>query len=134
MARCVLKPASMRRALASLAALAALAVTAASCLSPTLPLPPPSAPDTIASTGSNLWVVAGTCSPGALVTVMNSRTNRGAVVQDVNNTGSYSVTIAGLQCDAAWVEQSDNDGNSSETSFVLQAYQNGIPVDPNACP
>jgi predicted small lipoprotein YifL len=124
----------MRRALATLVALAVLAATAASCLSPTLPLPPPDQPDTIVASSDNLWEISGECVAGALVTVFNARTNRGVVVEDATDSGSYAVALPGLACDPVWVQQSNSNGESSATSFVLQAYQDGSPVDPNACP
>jgi hypothetical protein len=134
MARCVLGGPVMRRALASLAALAFLAAAATSCLSPTLPLPPPDQPDTIAMSTMNLWGISGSCTPGALVTVFNTRTNLGVVQDDITNSGTYAVTLEGLACDTVWVEQSNVDGESSQTFFQLEVTQNGLPVDPNACP
>jgi hypothetical protein len=125
-----------RRAFFSPAALAGLAVfatTVASCLSPTLPLPPPQ-PETVASETGGQWVVAGNCLPGAIVTVFNATTFHGVVVEDVAHAGHYSASLAGSQCDAAWVSQETDDGESGQVSFSLQATANGFPLDSNACP
>jgi hypothetical protein len=123
----------MRRPLSTLAALAVLATTA-SCLSPTLPLPPPEQPDTISESSAGLWQISGTCIAGAVVTVFDSVTHRGIVVQDVAQVGSYHVALPGQACDYVWVmQETDGDDVSSETGFVLQTTVNGEPVG-TPCP
>ena len=123
----------MRRPLSTLAALAVLATTA-SCLSPTLPLPPPDVPDSVSEGSTDLWQISGTCIPGALVTVFDTVTNRGMVVEDAARIGSYHVSLAGQACDFVWVMQETSDGNiSGQTGFVLQATVNGEPVG-TPCP
>jgi len=126
-----------RHPLLPIAGLAALATMAASCLSPTLPLPPPDLPEAISPPTSNgLWQVVGNCIPGAFVTVFNPNTSppTGTVVEDVARAGTYNVAIAGTECQLVWVEQQTEDGTSAQTFFVLQAFANGEPVNPQACP
>ncbi len=81
-----------RRALLPLAALAVFAIFVASCLSPTLPLPPPQV-ETVATTSDGQWQVSGSCLPGALITVFNTKTAHGVVVEDTANAGFYSAVI-----------------------------------------
>jgi hypothetical protein len=122
------------RALFRLASFVSMAMVAASCLSPTLPLPPPDHPDNIEpGMATGTWNIGGQCIAGALVTVFNTATAHGVVVEDINNTGSYHVTIGGNACDVVWVAQQTSDGESSEAGFVLQGYTNGNPDDPAAC-
>jgi hypothetical protein len=125
-----------RRALTTVAALAAFATMAASCLSPTLPLPPPDAPESISGPNSTgLWQISGNCVAGAIVSVFNTNTGRGEEEEDLANTGTYSVTIAGTECDIVSVEQATTAGAASEsTTFTLQAVSSGEAVNPNACP
>jgi hypothetical protein len=123
----------MRRPLSILAALAVLATTA-SCLSPTLPLPPPDQPETISEDSTGLWQISGTCIAGALVTVFDTVSHRGIVVQDVAQVGSYHVALPGQACDFVWVMQETEDGDvSAQTGFVLQSTLNGEPVG-TPCP
>jgi hypothetical protein len=125
----------MRRLLIALAILAALATTAPSCLSPTLPLPPPDQPDAIMQDSTGLWQIVGHCTLGADVDVQNTRTGRGVTEQDLANQGTYHVALAGKACDLARVEETEtDDSRTPPTFFVLQAYSNGAPVDPSACP
>jgi hypothetical protein len=123
----------MRRPLSTLAALAVLATTA-SCLSPTLPLPPPDQPDTISVGSNNIWQISGTCIAGSLVTVFDTVSHSGIVVQDVNQIGSYHVALPGQACDFVWVMQETSDGDvSGQTGFVLETTLNGEPVG-TPCP
>lgn len=125
----------MRRVQLALAALAVLAASVSSCLSPTLPLPPPDVPDAIDVDTNGLWQISGHCDPGSLVTVFNAKTARGVVVQDVNESGFYHVELTGQPCDLAWVQEQTLDGDvSPQTRFVLEAFSQGEPVDPNTCP
>ena len=41
----------------------------------------------------------------------------GVVVEDVNQTGSYHVTIGGTLCDTVWVSQQNENGESAQTIF-----------------
>lgn len=109
---------------------------AASCLSPTLPLPPPDAPEGISGPSSaGLWQISGNCVVGAIVTVFNTKTGRGEVAEDLANAGTYSVTIAGSACDLVWVDQETTGGDASaSTTFTLQSVASGQAVDPGACP
>jgi hypothetical protein len=125
----------MRRLLIALAMLAALATTAPSCLSPTLPLPPPDLPDGALLDSTGLWQISGHCTPGALVSVFNTRTGRGVQVEDLADLGIYHVALAGRACDQIRMEEQETDGDVTQPNFfLLQAYINGAPVDPNACP
>ena len=119
------------------AALALFAVVATSCLSPTLPLPPPEAPDVLhASSEPGVWQVSGACSPGARVTVLNEATGRGAVFEDRDGTGRYSVDIEALRCEAGSVTQNFADDPTSLSAgapFVFQETSSGTPKDPTEC-
>ena len=104
------------------------------CLSPTLPLPPPGEPESIQPADTEgEWVVSGTCVPGALVTVFNQETGRGAVVEDIDNSGRYSLVIDGTRCDAAWIAQETGEDASPHTVFVLQETTGSLPEDNGAC-
>jgi hypothetical protein len=118
----------------AVAALAALVGSA--CLSPTLPLPPPDAPTSIhpSATGENIWAVTGDCDPGAIVTVFNEVTGKGAVVEDRDMTGTYTVLIEASLCDLAWVKQETGLDTSSRTTFVIEDVSSALPTDPSACP
>jgi len=117
-----------------LALTSALALVASSCLSPTLPLPPPEQPSTItAGAAPGTWEVFGSCTQGALVTVFNEQTGRGAVFEDRSLVGSYHVTIEGAECDLAWVREEVTVGASAPTSFVLATRKLGDPTDNPAC-
>ncbi len=124
----------LRAALLALAALGAMAVTTASCLSPTLPLPPPSAPEAIQpSEDGTEWTVSGYCTVGATVTVLNEKTGRGVVVEDLDRTGHYVVVLAGTKCDLASVTEEVGDEESSDTTFVLAPRTSSDPVDSQDC-
>ncbi len=123
----------MPRRLALLAALAALATTAASCLSPTLPLPPPQ-PESVTAAANGDWQISGTCLPGAEVIAVDVKTGKGVVVEDLARSGVFVVSIAGSPCDVVSISQQVGETPSAEASVQLQAYENGFPVDVNACP
>jgi hypothetical protein len=115
------------------AALAAVTTMAASCLSPTLPLPPPDAPQSVTETSTGVWVVSGECIPGAIVSVLNTKTGVGLIVQDLENTGNFAVTISGSPCDVISVWQESGDDLSSAIGFQLQAYSQGEPTSASTC-
>jgi hypothetical protein len=124
-----------RRALLRILAVLGLAALAgAGCLSPTLPIPPPEPPDTMrpAATPGH-WQIAGDCSPGALVTVLDERTGRGAVVQDLAHTGRYLVDVEAEACDAAWVMQEVDGQPSGQTGFVIGERTPNGAADAGAC-
>jgi hypothetical protein len=81
-----------------------------------------------------LWQVSGQCVVGATVSVVNQTTGRGAIYEDLARMGSYHVTIAGTPCDVVVIWQQNSEGVSSATPFLLEAFTNGAPVDPTACP
>ncbi len=93
-----------RRPLLHLALAAAFSLACASCLSPTLPLPPPET-ETIQEVSEGLWVVAGTCKEGAIVTVFNETQGQGTVVEDRDQIGRYSIEVHANACDRGWVSQ-----------------------------
>lgn len=115
--------------------IALLALFAPACLSPTLPLPPPEMPSSMhpSSTGQGLWTIAGDCDPGALVTVFNERTGQGAVVEDREKTGRYSVLIRAEVCDLAWVKQELGQDVSLRTTFEIEERSINVPVGPSVC-
>lgn len=126
----------MRRCpLFSLVVLAAVvSVPAVSCLSPTLPLPPPDAPSTIvAGTTEGTWEVYGSANPWSTVTVFNDNTGRGVVVEDRTGSGGYHVTLAGAECDTAWLKQDVDGIESAPTYFVLAPRDSSTPTDNPAC-
>ncbi|HVY49625.1 MAG TPA: hypothetical protein VHB21_27215 [Minicystis sp.] len=113
-----------------LVALALLGLTAlaAGCLSPTLPLPPPEEPDEIRQSTPGNWVVAGTCSPGAIVTVFDNRTGMGVVVEDKARSGRYAVSLPAHRCDTGFITQEVGGEVSAETSFQVMEIQEGSPT------
>lgn len=105
-----------------------------SCLSPTLPLPPPEAPDRISpATEAGQWIVGGASIAGAEVIVVNDVTGEGAVFVDRDRKGRYSVEISGELCDLVTVRQALGSESSAETRFVLEETVDGAPVDPAGC-
>jgi hypothetical protein len=122
-----------RRALLPVAALAAVTTMAASCLSPTLPLPPPDAPQSVTESSTGTWVVSGECEPGAIVSVFNTNTGVGLIVEDLAKTGNFAVSIAGSPCNIISVWQEVDENLSSAVAFQLQAYSQGEPVSTSAC-
>lgn len=128
------KPTHRRRGLL-LGALAAglSSLLLAACLSPTLPLPPPDVNSIQQSQTPGQWTISGTCLTGAIVTVFNERTGKGAVVEDRDNLGVFSVTLDAEPCDFAWAKQEEADETSGRTTFNIQEKQQDLLVDPNAC-
>lgn len=117
--------------------LALLVLAGASCLSPTLPLPPPEEPETVREASeAGTWQVAGTCSPGARVTVLNENTGRGVVFDDRDSAGTYSVTIEADACQVGSIVQEiagDGESTSASTRFVFRTIQQGVAIDPSEC-
>src|SRR5262245_32921743 len=114
---------------------AAIGLAVAACVSPTLPLPPPEQPDTVQPTADDpdVWVVSGSASPGALITIFDETQGKGVVVEDTQRTGRYSVEIRAKRCDLAWVAQVEGEDASNRTPFVIQERSGGSPSDPAAC-
>lgn len=118
-----------------LAALSALsAVLGLSCLSPSLPLPPP----TVTSIGSldptkASWSITGDCVPGAIVTVFNENTGEGAVIEDRDMTGRFTLPLDASLCDLGWVKQELGSDLSAKTTFVVEELDESGPLDPSAC-
>ncbi|HLM74656.1 MAG TPA: hypothetical protein VK459_18240 [Polyangiaceae bacterium] len=103
------------------------------CLSPTLPLPPPDVNSMHQAQTAGYWTVSGTCNTGAIVTVFNERTGKGAVVEDRENTGFFSVVIEADPCDLAWAKQEEGQDASGRTTFTIQEKSMDLFDDPNAC-
>lgn len=123
----------LRRALLPALALAVLAVAPTACLSPTLPLPPPEVESISQASTAGEWEVAGDCTAGAIVTVLDEVTGEGVSLQTKPETGLFVVDVAGAQCDAIQVwEESDGELSSANT-YVLQATMDGNPVNPTLC-
>lgn len=106
---------------------------AAACLSPTLPLPPPDAPDTLTVLGNDTWEVRGTCIPGAEVSVLNEATGRGVVYQDQSQSGRYVVSLVGKECDLVTISQRKDRDAGDQTSVVLTPTVSGIATNPASC-
>jgi hypothetical protein len=103
------------------------------CLSPTLPLPPPDVNSMHQAQTAGHWTVSGTCLTGAIVTVFNERTGKGAVVEDRENTGFFSVVIEAEPCDLAWAKQEEGQDTSARTTFSIQGKSQDLLEDPGAC-
>ena len=109
----------------------------AGCLSPTLPLPPPEEPNTIAQGACNgdvcEWQIEGDIDPGNTVLITNTVSGSIAGEQDVDD-GHYRVPLPGRLCDLVSIAQQNDVGErSAERTFVLQPRANGSVVDPSAC-
>ncbi|MEP7125997.1 MAG: hypothetical protein ABJE95_34005 [Byssovorax sp.] len=121
-----------RRPLLSLALSAALALLATSCLSPTLPLPPPDV-ESVQSMDQRQWTVAGSCTPGAIVSVFDVTQNKGVLVEDVDLSGKFVVTLTATLCDQAWVSQVIGTETSAETPFVIEPHSPNDTSASSAC-
>lgn len=110
-----------RRHLLTFALAAASALLGASCLSPTLPLPPPDV-ESIQQAGPTQWTIAGSCLPGAVVSVFNDTRNQGVLVQDTALQGKFVVTLDADECDVGWVSQVVGAETSGQESFVVEAH------------
>jgi hypothetical protein len=108
-----------RRQLLPLALSAAFALLGASCLSPTLPLPPPDI-ESVQTIDQRQWTIAGSCRPGAVVSVFNVTQNQGVLVEDLDFTGQFVVTLDATLCDSAWVSQVSRAEASAEAKFVVE--------------
>lgn len=129
-----------RAALRLAAALIAALLAGAGCLSPTLPLPPPDEPNTIRPSSDNpgLWEVSGDCYEGARVTVFNDRTRKGAVAEDTDLNGRYTVEIKAELCDLILISQevvTEDSGleTSGTNDFVIEERSSGTVVN-DVCP
>jgi len=109
-----------RRHLLTFALAAASALLSASCLSPTLPLPPPDV-ESIQQVGATLWTIAGSCSPGAVVSIFNETQNQGVLIEDRDLEGKFVVNLKANACDVGWVVQSLGTETSNHTPFVVEA-------------
>lgn len=122
----------MRRSHLSLALAAAFALLGASCLSPTLPLPPPDV-ESVQAAASKQWTIAGSCTPGAVVSVFNETQKQGVLVEDTNLSGRFVVELTADLCDTGWVSEVSGTQASSETPFVVEPQSMNDPNATSAC-
>ena len=108
-----------RRPLLSFALAAVFAVLGASCLSPTLPLPPPDV-ESVQMSSPTQWTIAGSCQPGAIVSIFNDTQKQGVLYQDVALMGRYVVTLTADQCDMGWVSEVVGTEASGQTAFLVE--------------
>ena len=131
----MLVPTSMRRRfllrIGFVAALSALGAT--SCLSPTLPLPPPDVDVSTEAADGQHWILSGTCTPGALVTVLNEETGLGVVFEDRLENGQWTVELEAQQCDRAWIAQQHGNDASGRTEFVIDTFSVDNPSGSGMC-
>ncbi|MFS8070415.1 MAG: hypothetical protein ACMG6S_28970 [Byssovorax sp.] len=109
-----------RRHLLTFALAAASALLGASCLSPTLPLPPPDV-ESIQQAGPTQWTIAGSCLPGAVVSIFNDTRNQGVLVEDTAQLGKFVVILDADKCDVGWVSQVFGTEASAQVPFVVEA-------------
>ena len=96
------------------------------CLSPTLPVPPPDAPENVGLGDDGLWEVRGRCTPGAIVLVRNLDTGAITGVEDRDANGRYLVRVAGELCARAEVWELIGDDVSGATFFLLEPKDDGL--------
>jgi hypothetical protein len=116
-----------RRTLLGAIATGSGVVLTSACLGPTLPLPPPDAPDQIAlaSGETEVWEVRGRCSPGAIVLVENLETGLITGVSDDAATGDYLIRVTAKECDDAALWEIVGDNVSERTFFLIQHTVSG---------
>ncbi len=103
----------------------ATALVATSCLSPTLPLPPPDVDTSTEAADGQHWIITGTCTPGALVTLLNEETGVGSVYEDRGENGQWTIELEAQKCDRAWVAQQHGNDASARTEFVVDTITSG---------
>lgn len=111
----------------------ASALATTSCLSPTLPLPPPDVDTSTEAADGQRWIITGTCTPGALVTLLNDETGLGAVYEDRLESGHFTIEIEAQKCDRAWVAQQHGTDDSSRYVFVIDTISVDQPSGSGAC-
>lgn len=94
------------------------------CLSPTLPLPPPDAPENIGLSDDGVWEVRGLVTPGATVLVKNLATGQIVGAEDQDADGRYFIRVPGEMCDAAEVTELFDSTTTAETFFILETTVN----------
>jgi hypothetical protein len=110
---------------------AAASVLVAGCLSPTLPLPPPSAPD-IQEVGSGQYVLTGIIPEPGFVLVLNKRTN---AVNGTLSSGEYSVPVQARPADAMQLWYESGTDVSDIVEFEIPAESRSTtPADAGASP
>ena len=95
---------------------ASLAFAASGCLSPTLPLPPPGAPDVSAVDHEGNVTLTGAANPNAEVFAFDDRTQGGAITT-ASQAGAFSMKLAAKIGDTIEVWQES--GNERSSSVVV---------------
>lgn len=121
-----------RRHLLTFVLAAASALVGVSCLSPTLPLPPPDV-ESIQQAGPKQWTIAGSCKPGAVISIFNETQKQGVLVEDTDLSGKFVVELTADLCDLGWVSQVLGVEASTETSFVVEAHSPNDSSASSAC-
>lgn len=121
-----------RRLLLLVAAIVAWIALGPACMSPTLPLPPPDAPDNIQQTAAGSWEIRGSCTAGARVLIKNEHTGSIVGFDDEGFGGRYLIVLPAEECDAATVSEVVGDEATVATSFIVQEVVGGVPQSP--CP
>jgi hypothetical protein len=117
-----------RRHLLAAAIWLASGLGTAACLGPTLPTPPPEAPDAIGlSQDEGFWDIRGSCTPGAKVLVKNLQTGAISGREDADNDGRYLIRMEADLCDHAQVSEVVGNTSSDATFFIIQPVENGLP-------
>jgi hypothetical protein len=97
------------------------------CLSPTLPVPPPDAPEHISLGADGMFELRGSCTPGALVLVKNLDNGTISGVEDRDANGRYFLRLAAEICSRAEIWEVIDDDVSGRTFFVLEPKIAGEP-------
>lgn len=98
-----------------------LCLQAMGCLSPTLPLPPPNAPDHIVLSDPDqlVWDLRGTNTVGAVVIIENLETAEIFGVEDRDRVGKYLIQVSAQPCDRAEIYEIVGTTVTSPRSFVI---------------
>lgn len=101
--------------------LAALCAQVVGCLSPTLPLPPPNAPDhiTLSDPDQLLWDLRGTNTAGAVVIIENLETAEIFGFEDRDRAGKYLIQVSAQPCDRAEIYEIVGTTITPPKSFVI---------------
>lgn len=107
---------TLSRWIRSLAALALLlgALLGPSCAAPTLPIPPPTALVEGPPDAQGFVLVTGNARPGAFVSCLNERTERGVLVRADVDSGDYALRIEAIAGDDLTLWQLESTGGGGE--------------------
>lgn len=98
---------------------ASLALGLSGCLSPTLPLPPPGAPEVSAVDKDGNVTLTGTANANAVVFAFDDRTQGGAIAT-ASPAGAYSMKVAAQLGDAIEVWQEVGSERSSSVVVTVK--------------